>query len=174
LPLTNIQQRCIFLIDPSVLITSICVRKGVKMERRNYTIGDFARLLGVSPRTIDFYTRQGLLHPEQSSHGHGYRRYTEGDRSRLALIKQLQARKFSLQEISQILNSSSGQKSTSAAQTLEQVMIDLDRLQNLIQKSRSSASFGDPSAMRVAATEALQKATGLCSLLVTLLQDMPL
>ena len=144
------------------------------MERGNYTIGEFARLLGVSPRTVDFYTRQGLLHPEQSSHGHGYRRYTEGDRNRMALIKQLQARKFSLQEIGQILNSPNGQKATSTVEILEQVTIDLDRLQNLIQKTRSSTSSADQPAMRVVATEALQKATGLCSLLVTFLQDMPL
>ena len=66
-----------------------------------YTIGEFARLLGVSPRTIDFYTRQGLLHPDQNGRGHGYRHYTEDDRRRVSLIKQLQARKFSLQEIRQ-------------------------------------------------------------------------
>ena len=144
------------------------------MENGNYTIGDFARLLGISPRTVDFYTRRGLLHPEQSSHGHGYRRYTDEDRNRMALIKQLQARKFSLQEIGQVLNSPNEQKATSAAEILEQVMIDLDRLQNLIQKTRSSVSSADQSAMRVVATEALQKATGLCSLLVTFLQDMPL
>ena len=153
---------------------TIDYEKGLKMERGHYTIGEFARLLGVSPRTVDFYTRQGLLHPEQPGRSHGYRHYTERDLNRIALIKQLQARKFSLQEIRQILNSPHGQKATSAVEILEQVMIDLDRLQNLIQKTRSSTSTADQPAMRVVAAEALQKATGLCSLLVTFLQDMPL
>jgi DNA-binding transcriptional MerR regulator len=91
----------------------------------------------------------------------------------MALIKQLQARKFSLQEIRQILNSPNGQKATPAVEILEQVMIDLDRLQKLIQQTCSSTSTADRPAMRVVVTEALQKATGLCSLLVTFLQDMP-
>ena len=33
------------------------------MESGNYTIGEFSRLLGVSPRTVDFYTRQGSFIP---------------------------------------------------------------------------------------------------------------
>jgi len=65
-----------------------------RMNEGNYTIGEFARLFGVSPRTIDFYTRQGLLHPEQGGRGHGYRHYTEEDRRRVSLIKQLQVNKF--------------------------------------------------------------------------------
>lgn len=144
------------------------------MEGRSYTIGEFARLLGVSPRTIDFYTRQGLLNPEQPARGHGYRHYTEGDRARVALIKQLKARKFSLQEIRRVLYSQSGPKATSAVEVIEQVTLDLDRLQNLIQKTRSSTSTADQPAMRIVSTEALQKATGICSLLVAFLQDMPL
>jgi len=144
------------------------------MERGNYTIGEFSRLLGVSPRTVDFYTRQGLLHPEQPAQGHGYRHYTEGDRNRMTLIKTFQARKLSLQEIGQILNSPGGQKDTSVVEVMERVALDLERLQKLIQETRSSASPADQPAVRIVATEALQKATGLCSLLVTLLQDIPL
>ncbi len=143
------------------------------MERGNYTIGEFSRLLGVSPRTVDFYTRQGLLHPEQPGRGHGYRHYTEGDRNRMSLIKTFQARKLSLQEIRQILNSSGGQKDTSAVEVMERVALDLERLQKVIHETRSSASPSDQPAVRLVATEALQKATGLCSLLVTVLQDMP-
>jgi DNA-binding transcriptional MerR regulator len=71
----------------------------MKMDGENYTIGEFAKLLGLSPRTIDFYTRQGLLRPQQAVRSHGYRHYTEEDRRRISLIKQLQAKKFSLQEI---------------------------------------------------------------------------
>jgi DNA-binding transcriptional MerR regulator len=143
------------------------------MESEIYTIGEFARILGLSPRTIDFYTRQGLLHPEQPERGHGYRHYTEGDRNRVALIKQLQGRKFSLQEIRQVLNSPGGRKAGSAVELMEQVTTDLDRLQGLIQETRSSSYATDQPVLRAVATAALQKATGLCSLLVTLLQDIP-
>ena len=92
----------------------------------------------------------------------------------MTLIKTFQARKLSLQEIRQIFNSPGGQKDTSAVEVMERVALDLERLQKLIQETRSSASPADQPAVRIVATEALQKATGLCSLLVTLLQDIPL
>ena len=143
------------------------------MEKENHTIGEFSRLLGLSPRTIDFYTRQGLLHPEQSGDGHGYRRYTEEDRRRVALIKQLQAQKFSLQEIRQALGMNGSRNNASSAETMERVALDLERLQASIEEIRSSALALNQPAIRAVATEALQRATGLCSVLVTILHDMP-
>jgi MerR family copper efflux transcriptional regulator len=143
------------------------------MEKENYTIGEFSRLLGLSPRTIDFYTRQGLLHPEQSGDGHGYRHYTEEDRRRVALIKQLQAQKFSLQEIRQALEMNGSRNPASSAEAMEQVALDLERLQASIEEIRSSASALNQPAIRAVAAEALQRATGLCSILVTILHDMP-
>ena len=143
------------------------------MNDGNYTIGEFARLLGVSPRTIDFYTRQGLLHPAQSARGHGYRHYTEGDRWRVSLIRQLQANKFSLQEIRQVLDSSSGKDIAPAVDAMEKMALDLKRLQSLVKNTRSSASLLNQPALGALAREALQRATALCSVIVTLLQDLP-
>jgi MerR family copper efflux transcriptional regulator len=145
-----------------------------RMEEETFTIGEFARLLEVSPRTIDFYTRRGLLHPEQTGRGHGYRRYTEEDRKRVSLIKQLQTRKFSLREIRQILNSHSKGDGTSAVEAMEQVAIDLEKLQSLVEETRpATVSELNQPAVRTVATKALQRATALCSVLVTLLQDLP-
>ncbi len=144
------------------------------MDGANYTIGEFARMLGLSPRTIDFYTRQGLLHPEQSGRGHGYRHYTEEDRRRVSLIKQLQAKKFSLQEIRRALEEVDGKgKIASPAVVLERVTLDLEKLRAAIEEVRSSASILDQPAVRAVAMEALQRATALCSALVTILHDMP-
>jgi dihydropteroate synthase len=56
---------------------------------------------------------------------------------------------------------------------MEQVTLELERLQAAIQEIRSSASFLDHPAIRAVATEALQRATALCSVLVTILHDMP-
>jgi len=144
-----------------------------RMNEGNYTIGEFARLFGVSPRTIDFYTRQGLLHPEQGGRGHGYRHYTEEDRRRVSLIKQLQVNKFSLQEIRQVLDSSGRKGVTSAVEAMEKMALDLKRLQSLVKNTRSSASLLNQPAIGALATEAIQRATALCSVLVTLLQDLP-
>ena len=144
------------------------------MDGGSYTIGEFARRIKVSPRTIDYYTRRGLLLPEQPRRGHGYRHYSEEDCRRVALIKRLQARKFSLQEIRRVLDSNGRQNIPPAVECLEQVNNDLERLRHLVQETRPSALAAEQPAMRAVATEALQKATALCSLLVTLLQDMPL
>lgn len=147
------------------------------MAGETYTIGEFAKLMGVSPRTVDFYTRQGLLHPAQGSPGHGYRHYSEEDKKRLAIIKQLQAQKFSLKEIRQILDKNFSQKDGSGLEIMEEVTLSLDRLQKLIKKTRAG-NFGnlknEQPAMRILAAQALQKATGLCSMLVTFLQELPL
>jgi len=130
--------------------------------------------MGVSPRTIDFYTRQGLLHPEQPSPGHGYRHYTDQDGHRVALIKQLQIKKFSLQEIRQILESEANPKTSSAVEAMEQISLDLERLRNIVLENHWAAKSANMQAMRAVATDALQKATGLCALLINLLQEMPL
>jgi DNA-binding transcriptional MerR regulator len=144
------------------------------MSNGNYTIGEFSKALGVSPRTVDFYTRRGLLHPEQPSPGHGYRHYTEEDYRRVALIKQLQAKKFSLQEIRQILESSPNPETPSAVETMEQIAMDLDRLRNRVLEAHAAAKNVSAEAMHTVATDALKKATGLCTLIVSLLQEMPL
>lgn len=142
-----------------------------KNEEKRFTIGELAERIGLSPRTIDFYTREGLLRPQQSGRGHGYRHYAAEDLHRLCLIKQLQARRFSLQEIRNVLNSRARKKIPSAIETLEKINLDLERLRKLVQETKSSAAVADPAIMRTMATEALQKATGLCSLLIALLQD---
>ena len=144
------------------------------MSNGDYTIGKFSKALGVSPRTVDFYTRRGLLHPEQLSPGHGYRHYTEEDCRRVALIKQLQAKKFSLLEIHQILESPSNPQATSAVEALEQMTMDLERFHHIVLENHGAAKIVPTPAMRAVATDALQKATGLCTLLVSLLQEMPL
>lgn len=144
------------------------------MSNGNYTIGEFSRVLGISPRTVDFYTRRGLLHPEQPSPGHGYRHYTEEDFRRVGLIKQLQAKKFSLQEIRRILEDPSNSQTPSGVEALEQIARDLERLHNIVLQNHIAAKAVENPAVRALATDALQKATGLCALLVSLLQEMPL
>jgi MerR family copper efflux transcriptional regulator len=146
----------------------------MKMDGGNYTIGEFAKLSGLSPRTVDFYTRQGLLRPQQPGRNHGYRHYTEEDRRRVSLIKQLQAKKFSLQEIRRAMEMSGKKNAVSPAEIMEQVTLELERLQSAIEEIRPSAPVLGQPVMRAVATEALQKATALCSVLVTILQDMPL
>lgn len=69
----------------------------------SYRIGELSRIAGVSRRTIDFYTRMGLLLPEERSEGN-YRLYTEDSLERLHYINEMKAKKFSLEEIKERLD----------------------------------------------------------------------
>jgi DNA-binding transcriptional MerR regulator len=65
-------------------------------------IGDVAKLVGVTPKTIRHYERLGLLaEPERSESG--YRLYTVGDLLRLHRIRRLQRLGLSLQQIESFL-----------------------------------------------------------------------
>lgn len=63
-----------------------------------YRIGELARLAGVSPRTIDYYTRLGLIQPEQRSNSN-YRYYSHDALIRLQRIIEMKRGKFTLDEI---------------------------------------------------------------------------
>ncbi|OAO89110.1 hypothetical protein AXX17_ATUG04450 [Arabidopsis thaliana] len=63
-----------------------------------YRIGELARISGISPRTIDYYTGLGLLSPVKRSGGN-YRLYNDETLERIRRIEQLKAQKFTLEEI---------------------------------------------------------------------------
>lgn len=67
-----------------------------------YRIGELAREAGVSPDTLRFYERLGLLRPVGRSEGK-YRLYDAGAFQRLGFIQQAQALGLSLEEIRAVL-----------------------------------------------------------------------
>jgi DNA-binding transcriptional MerR regulator len=66
------------------------------------TIGKVAQLAGVTPDTIRYYERLGLVAKAQRTAG-GYRQYPEGVAMRLALVRNAQQFGFSLREIAAFL-----------------------------------------------------------------------
>lgn len=68
-----------------------------------YTVGDVARLAGVSVRTLHHYDRIGLLVPADRSEG-GYRRYSEAELERLHRILSYVELGLSLQAIAALLD----------------------------------------------------------------------
>ncbi|WP_420481821.1 MerR family transcriptional regulator [Cohnella zeiphila] len=75
------------------------IRHGSTEPQRNlYRIGELARISGISPRTIDYYTGLGLLTPVKRSDGN-YRLYDDETLDRIRRIEHLKAQKFSLEEI---------------------------------------------------------------------------
>lgn len=65
-------------------------------------IGQLARQTGVTPDTLRFYEREGLL-PPPARGDNGYRRYGEADAGRVRFVRSAQALGFSLGEIRRIL-----------------------------------------------------------------------
>ncbi|MFH5185470.1 MerR family transcriptional regulator [Paenibacillus sp. TAB 01] len=63
-----------------------------------YKIGELARVSNVSPRTIDYYTKLGLIEPETRSDTN-YRLYSDETLTRLKRIETMKREKYTLEEI---------------------------------------------------------------------------
>ncbi len=68
------------------------------MGRHYYRIGQFARMVSVSVRTLRFYDKVGLFSPAEHTES-GYRLYTDDDLARVQQILALKFLGFSLDEI---------------------------------------------------------------------------
>jgi DNA-binding transcriptional MerR regulator len=68
------------------------------VEGALYRIGQLSKLSNVSPRTIDYYTKLGLIRPEKRS-ASNYRYYSDETLRRLKRIEMLKREKYSLEEI---------------------------------------------------------------------------
>ncbi len=68
----------------------------------SHGIGETSRLTGLSPDTLRYYERIGLLPPVPRDAG-GRRRYRRSDLERLGFIQRGQRMGFSLEEIKQLL-----------------------------------------------------------------------
>ena len=73
------------------------------MKHRTYSIGEVARLSGISVRRLRFYADQGLLPPAGRSEN-GYRRFTDENLVRLDLIRCLRDAGLGLDAIREVLS----------------------------------------------------------------------
>lgn len=73
------------------------------MSRSMLRIGEMARLLGITPKTVRHYHKLGLLTEPERSEG-GYRLYSAEDLFHLRRIRRLQSLGLSLQQIQFILD----------------------------------------------------------------------
>ena len=72
-------------------------------KSKTYTIGELAKLAGVSVRTLHHYDQIGLLRPEDRNPGNDYRCYGREDLLRLQQILFFRELDIPLQQIKQIL-----------------------------------------------------------------------
>lgn len=88
-------------------------------------IGALARQAGVGIDTVRYYERAGLLVPARRL-ASGYRRYSDGEVSRLRFIRRAQALGFSLQEIRGLLALSSQRDVAKVKRAAQQRLADVE------------------------------------------------
>ena len=66
------------------------------------TVHDLARLAGIAPHVVRYYTQRGLLEPQRNTRN-GYREYRESDVYRLQFICRAKTVGFTLTDIKLIL-----------------------------------------------------------------------
>ncbi len=77
----------------------LTLSQGSGREKMNYSIGDFARLTGLTAHTLRYYEKEGLLEPERKSNGQRF--YRERDLEWVTFIKRLKETYMPLKEIKQ-------------------------------------------------------------------------
>lgn len=96
-------------------------------------IKEFARLTGVSVRTLHYYDQIGLLHPGFTCKENGYRFYDETSLERMQEILFYRELDFSLSSIAEILSSPNYDKQKALAKQKHLLMLKKDRLERLIE-----------------------------------------
>ena len=130
---------------------------------QRYRVGELARLCGVSPRTIDFYTTRGLLEPAARSEG-GHRFYGVEAPRRVRAIKALQASGLSLDAARDML--ATGALAVDVLPRAEHLHQELRRLEREVAELRPRLAALPPTAEARAAVDqavqaSLQYAQGL-------------
>lgn len=112
-------------------------------EQQRFTVGELADLAGVSPRTIRYYDKKGLLSPVAYSKSQ-YRQYDKSSLLRLQQILMLKYIGFSLEEITEIFRR---QKETSVTELLagqRRMLLEkreqLNRVIAVVEKTRDYCS----------------------------------
>ncbi|MFB9532623.1 MerR family transcriptional regulator [Nonomuraea roseola] len=94
------------------------------------TVGQVARLAGVTVRTLHHYDEIGLLSPSERSQA-GYRRYTDADLERLQQVLFYRELGFGLEEITAILDDPGSDEMTHLRRQHELLMARIDRLRDM-------------------------------------------
>ena len=68
-------------------------------------VTELARLAGVTPATVRYYSRVGLLQPQREP-SNGYRCFSESDKHRVVFIRRAQALGLTISDIKSILDTS--------------------------------------------------------------------
>ena len=95
-------------------------------------IKEFAKLCGVSVRTLHYYDEIGLLKPSETDKFTGYRFYDENSLLRMQEILFYRELDFSLSSIKEILSSKNYDKEKALSEQKKLLVLKKERLENLI------------------------------------------
>ncbi len=95
-------------------------------------INEFAKLTGVSVRTLHYYDEIGLLKPAYANEQNGYRFYDENSLSRMQEILFYRELDFELKSISEILSSPDYDKKKALAEQRKLLVLKKERLERII------------------------------------------
>jgi DNA-binding transcriptional MerR regulator len=101
----------------------------MKITNDSWSVGDVARLAGVTVRTLHHYDRIGLLRPGVRSNA-GYRGYSRADLARLQRILAYRELGFALEDVGRLLDDP---ENDPVAQLRHQHRLVLDRMERLAQ-----------------------------------------
>ncbi|MCC8357193.1 MAG: MerR family transcriptional regulator [Oscillospiraceae bacterium] len=96
-----------------------------------YTVGEAAKLAGVTSETLRHYDRVGLVRPSRRDEWTGYRYYTEQDVVRLKTVRALQQMDLPLREIRRVL----------AYESLEQIIAFLEEAERRADEKIASLEY---------------------------------
>ena len=138
------------------------------MGREHFRVSELARLCGVNPRTVDFYTNAGLLVPVERSPG-GHRLYDDAAVARLRAIKGLRVQGLHLDAIRVRLDAAGGE--ADILPRVEQLRAELRRIEGEVAELAPRLAAAPPADER--ARGALQASlTGAASYALTLAQEL--
>lgn len=111
---------------------------GDRMEERIYNVTEFAKLCGVTPRTIKYYEELGLFCPEKVE-SNGYRVYNAGQMDEISAIRLFKEHGLSLKEIREIVacNDTDGmiRRLNRQQEILAERILHLNRQQRIVEES---------------------------------------
>ncbi len=115
-----------------------------------YKIGDFAKILDTSVRTLRYYDEMNLLKPDYIDSFTGYRYYSDDQKDQFKEIKHLQQSGFTIQEICQNKNKWNDnilyQKRNSIleqAKELQDQIAKIDYLRNHLNSHQGTFNFNE-------------------------------
>jgi MerR family copper efflux transcriptional regulator len=124
------------------------IRGDVNGDMKLYRIGELARLSEVSPRTIDYYTKIGLIDPETRSDTN-YRLYSDETLMRLKRIEIMKKDKYTLEEIkASLLSWTKVSHNELVTDKLTSIQVHLQQLQREVQEIRPIIDKMKPAQMK--------------------------